>query len=110
MENDDDHDNLDDDDNNEAWSPLDEPVEALRDERFGEALFLLDATLMANVLPEPARARALGMRAQALLGLGQLDRAKEGLVHALRAARALGDAEGVTQLSLIHISEPTRPY
>ncbi len=119
MENDDDDDldDLDDDSNNEAWSPLDEPIEALRDERFGEALFLLDATLMANVLPEPARARALGMRAQALLGLGQLDRAKEGLVHALRAARALGDADGVTQLrglnqtiyaALAHKSEQTR--
>ena len=72
---------------------------------------------MANTLPEPARARALGMRAQALLGLGQLDGAKDGLVLALRAARALGDADGVTQLrglnqtiyaALAHKSEQTR--
>ncbi|MCK6514643.1 hypothetical protein L6R46_06265 [Myxococcota bacterium] len=105
---------MEDDD---AWSPLDEPVEALREERFGEALFILDVVLMGDSLPEPARARALGMRAQALLGLGQLDRAKETLVLALRAARALGDAEGVTQLrglnqaiyaALAHKSEQTR--
>ena len=106
MENDDD--NLDDDGDNEAWSPLDEPIEALRDERFGEALFLLDATLMANVLPEPARARALGMRAQALLGLGQLDRAKEGLVHALRAARALGDAAWRQRGQAERVQQPCR--
>ena len=111
------HDDGDGDGDDDGWTPLDEPVEALREERFGEALFLLDATLMANVLPEPARARALGMRAQALLGLGQLDRAKEGLVLALRAARALGDADGVTQLrglnqtiyaALAHKSEQAR--
>jgi hypothetical protein len=103
--------------NDDAWAPLDEAVEALRGERFGEALILLDAALMANTLPEPARARALGMRAQALHGLGQLDRAKDALVLALRAARALGDADGVTQLrglnqaiyaALAHRSEQTR--
>jgi hypothetical protein len=101
----------------DAWSPLDEPVEALREERFGEALVLLDAMLMANVLPEAARARAMGMRSQALLGLGQLERAKDALVMALRAARALGDADGVTQLrglneaiyaALAHKSEQSR--
>jgi hypothetical protein len=101
----------------DAWSPLDEPVEALREERFGEALVLLDGMLMANVLPEAARARAMGMRAQALLGLGQLERAKDALVMALRAARALGDSDGVIQLrglneaiyaALAHKSEQSR--
>ncbi|MEY3211332.1 MAG: hypothetical protein RIT28_1813 [Pseudomonadota bacterium] len=101
----------------DGWAQLDDAVAALRGERFGEALVLLDAALMANTMPEPARARALGMRAQALFGLGQLDAAKDALVLALRAARTLGDAEGVTQLrglnqtiyaALAHRSEQTR--
>ncbi|MCK6520715.1 hypothetical protein L6R49_04660 [Myxococcota bacterium] len=80
------------------WALLDRAVEALRGEHHGEALLALDAALTADALPPAARARALGMRAQALLGAGQLDLARETLVMALRAARALGDAEGVTQL------------
>lgn len=101
----------------DGWSRLDEAVAALRGERFGEALVTLDDALVASALPEAARARALGMRAQALFGLGQLDQAKDALVVALRAARARGDAEGVTQLrglnqaiyaALAHRSEQAR--
>jgi hypothetical protein len=86
------------------WALLNHAVDALRGERHGEALLALDAALSGDALPPGARARALGMRAQALLGAGQLDLAKDTLILALRAARALGDAEGVTQLRALNQS------
>jgi tetratricopeptide (TPR) repeat protein len=72
-------------------------VEALRDRQPGEALVCLDDALAGGLAPE-LEARARGMRAQALLLLGRPEEARDAVNAAIRAARALGDSEGVQQL------------
>lgn len=62
-----------------------------------EAEPLLAEALKAE-LSEAARARVLGLHAQALLALGQAEAAKLQVREAMRLARALGDDAGLTQL------------